>query len=98
MARTCRPILEAAAGNVLAMIAFYQDKPCPTVREIMSWTGVPRRRLAGFLADLQARGVIEIETNGQRSPLRRRMRARGMPWTGWTQRGLPAPSRSPRTR
>jgi hypothetical protein len=98
MARTRRPIPGAAAGNVLAMIAFHQDKPCPTVREIMDWTGVPRRRLAAFLADLQARGLIELETKGRRAPLRRRLRAAGMPWTDWTRRGQPAALRSPRTR
>ena|SRR5215469_5861613 len=98
MARTARPILEATAGNVLAMIAFHQDRPCPTVREIMEWTGVPRRRLAAFLAGLEARGLIEIETKGRRPPLQRRMRAAGMPWTDWTQRGRPARSASPRTR
>ena len=98
MARTRRPILEAAAGNVLAMIAFHQDKPCPTVREMMDWTGVPRRRLAAFLADLEVRGLIEIETSGRRPPFRLRLRAAGMPWTDWTRRGLPASLRSPRTR
>lgn len=89
MARTARPILDAAAGNVLVMIAMHQDRPCPTNREIMEWTGVARRRLPAFLAGLVARGVIEIETRGSK-PLRRRMRQPGMPWTGWTQRGNPA--------
>ncbi len=94
MARTNRPIIGAAAGNLLRLIALHQDKPCPAAGEILDWTGVPRRRLAAFLADLVARGVIEIETKGRRPPLRRRMRATGMPWTDWTRRGLPASSRS----
>jgi hypothetical protein len=100
MSRTNRPILDAAAGNVLAMLAVHQDKPCPTQREIMDWTGVPRRRLNAYLRSLVRRGVIEIQTRGRREPLRRRMRAKGMPWTGWTQRGFlpkrPALSSLPR--
>ena len=73
MSRTNRPILDAAAGNVLVMLAIYQDRPCPTVREIMDWTGVPRRRVEAYLRSLARRGVIEIETTGRR-PKRRRMR------------------------
>jgi hypothetical protein len=90
MARTHRPILDAAAGNVLVMLAVHQDKPCPSVSEIMEWTGVPRRRVNAYLAGLVRRGVIEIQTRG-RPPRRRRMRAPGMPWTGWTRRGHPLP-------
>jgi hypothetical protein len=87
MARTPRPILDAAAGNVLVMIAIFQDKPCPTNLEIMEWTGVPRRRVKAYLEELVARGVIEIEFRGLPQTRRRRMRAPGMPWTGWTRRG-----------
>lgn len=87
MARLPCPILDAAAGNVLVMIAIHQDRPCPTNAEIMEWTGVPRRRLQAYLNELVARGVIEIEWT-DRPPRRRRMRAPGMPWTGWTRRGL----------
>jgi hypothetical protein len=86
MSRVSRPILDAAAGNVLVMIAMHQDRSCPTNAEIMEWTGVPRRRLQAFLGGLVARGVIEIEFM-DRPPRRRRMRAPGMPWTGWTRRG-----------
>ncbi|MBS0521585.1 MAG: hypothetical protein JSR90_23015 [Proteobacteria bacterium] len=86
MARTPRPILDAAAGNVLAMIALHQDRPCPTNAEIIDWTGVPRRRLKAYLQSLVERGVIEIEYRDP-EPSRRRMRAPGMPWTGWTRRG-----------
>ncbi len=89
MARTHRPILDAAAGNVLAMIALHQDRPCPTNAEIREWTGVSRRRVAPFLADLAARGIIEVETEieAPSGPPRRRMRAVGGVWTGWTLRG-----------
>jgi hypothetical protein len=96
MSRTPRPILDAAAGNMLVMIALHQDKPCPTNTEIMEWTGVPRRRLKAYLESLVARGVIEIEFRDC-SPNRRRMRAPGMPWTDWTRRGKairPAQGRS----
>jgi len=86
MSRVSRPILDAAAGNVLVMIAMHQDRSCPTNTEIMEWTGVPRRRLRAFLEGLVARGVIEVEFR-DRPPRRRRMRAPGMPWTGWTRRG-----------
>ena len=85
MARSRRPILDAAAGNVLAMIAMHQDRPCPSNAEVREWTGVPRRRVTSFLANLVARGVIEIETVSKRA--RRRMRAAGGVWTGWTLRG-----------
>ncbi len=87
MARTPRPILDAAAGNVLVMIAAHQDRPCPTNEEIMEWTGVPRRRLRAYLEELVARGVIEIEHRDCPPGRSRRMRAPGMPWTDWTQRG-----------
>jgi hypothetical protein len=97
MSRTNRPILDAAAGNVLLMLAVHQERPCPTTREIMEWTGVPRRRVRAYLRSLVRRGVIEIETCGKK-PSRRRMRAPGMPWTGWTQRGYRPGSRSRRTR
>jgi hypothetical protein len=86
MSRLPRPILDAAAGNVLVMIAMHQDRPCPTNTEIMEWTAVPRRRLQAYLNELVACGVIEIEYI-DRPPRRRRMRAPGMPWTGWTRRG-----------
>lgn len=86
MPRQNRPILDAAAGNLLRLLALYRDKPCPANAEIREWTMVPRRRVPQWLAGLAARGAIEIETRGK-PPLRRRMRASGMPWTGWTQRG-----------
>jgi DNA-binding IscR family transcriptional regulator len=88
--RTFRPILDAAAGTALVMIATFQDRPCPSRAEIAEWTGVPRRRIAGFLADLVARGIIEIETKGRPPALSRRMRAPGGSWTDWSGRGYRA--------
>jgi len=98
MGRNIRPILDAASGNVLVMIAFHQDRPCPTNLEISQWTGVPRKRVTSFLQALAERGVIEIDRRLEPPPQRRRLRAPGMPWTGWTQRGrLTSPhSRRPR--
>jgi hypothetical protein len=86
MAGCSRPILDAAAGNVLLMLALHQDKPCPTGAEIREWTGVSRRGLAPYLASLVARGIIEIQTKGRPPARLRRMRATGGVWTGWTSR------------
>ncbi len=87
MSGVSRPILDAAAGNVLVLLALHRDKPCPTNALIMDWTGVPRRRLAAWLAGLQARGIVEIQQKGPRPAHRRRMRAMGGVWTDWTARG-----------
>jgi hypothetical protein len=86
VARTHRPILDLAAGNLMLMIALHQDKPCPTNQEIMEWTGVPRGRLKGWLAGLEARGLLEIARKGLPPAQRRRLRAVGGCWTGWTAR------------
>lgn len=86
MARTHRPILDAAAGNLMLMIALHQDKPCPTNEEIMEWTGVSRGRLKAWLAELEERGILEIARKGRPPPRLRRMRAVGGCWTGWTSR------------
>jgi hypothetical protein len=85
--RTHRPILDVASGNLMVLIARHQDSPCPTAGEIVEWTAVPRRRLAAWLEELQARGLIEIEYSAGKPPRRRRLRAVGGVWTGWTQRG-----------
>jgi hypothetical protein len=94
MARTFRPILDVAAGNLMLMIALHQDKPCPTNEEIMEWTGVPRGRLNAWLAELVARGILEVQCKGLPPPRRRRLRAVGGSWTGWTARR--SPQRRPR--
>ena len=86
MARSLRPILDVAAGNLMLMIALHQDRPCPTNQEIMEWTGVPRGRLNAWLAELVARGILEIGRKGLPPPMRRRLRAVGGSWTGWTAR------------
>ena len=89
MARTVRPILDVAAGNLMLMIALHQDKPCPTNEEIKEWTGVARGRLRGWLAGLEARGLLEIGRKGRPPAQRRRLRAVGGCWTGWTSRRRP---------
>jgi hypothetical protein len=86
MARSHRPILDVAAGNLMLMIALHQDKPCPTNHEIMEWTGVPRGRLGAWLAELEARGIVEIARKGRPPPRLRRLRAVGGCWTDWTSR------------
>jgi hypothetical protein len=86
MARTPRPLLDAAAGNLLMLIALHQDKPCPTDAEIVDWTGVARRKVTAWLDELARRGVIEVEYLGGK-PRRRRLRSVGGVWTGFTQRG-----------
>jgi len=86
MARSHRPILDIASGNLMQMIALHQDRPCPTNAEIMEWTGVPRGRLKAWLAGLETRGVLEIERKGRPPAQQRRLRAAGGCWTGWTAR------------
>jgi hypothetical protein len=94
MGRSLRPILDVAAGNMLVLLAQHQDKPCPGNREICDWTGVPRNRLNAWLADLQGRGIVEIERRGRAPAYSRRMRAVGGVWTDWTSRGQIAGRRS----
>jgi len=78
---------------VLAMIRAHVGRPCPTRREIMSWTTIPRRQVWAALAEMQLRGLIEVEVCGRADPKRRRMRVKGGRWTCWTaRRPLPAPA------
>lgn len=81
-----RPVLDAAAGNILLMIALHQDRPCPTNTEIMEWSGVQRSRLRPWLEELMERGIVEIEYKGRPPARQRRLRAVGGCWTGWTAR------------
>ena len=78
---------------LLVMIAAHAGGvPCPTQREISTWTGISRRRAWRYLHGMEDRGLIEIEieaatrsktgTRGQR----RRARIPGGIWTGWTNR------------
>lgn len=71
---------------ILMMIRAHVGKPCPTRREIMEWTCIPRRQVWAVLGEVQARGLIEIEVLGELDPKRRRMRVRGEAWTKWTAR------------
>jgi hypothetical protein len=70
---------------IVLMIRAHVGKPCPTRREVMEWTGIPRRQVWTVLATLQARGLIEVEICGVADPKRRRMRVvgdkRGTDWT-----------------
>ncbi|MDB5691879.1 MAG: Regulatory protein [Alphaproteobacteria bacterium] len=86
MPRSLRPILDVASGNLMLMIALHQDKPCPTNGEIMEWTGVARSRLNAWLDELVVRGILEVQRKGLLPPRRRRLRAVGGSWTGWTAR------------
>jgi DNA-binding transcriptional regulator LsrR (DeoR family) len=78
---------------LLVMVAAHAGGvPCPTQREISTWTGISRRRAWRYLHGMQDRGLIEIEieaavrtrdgTRGQR----RRVRLPNGEWTGWTNR------------
>jgi hypothetical protein len=79
---------------ILMMIRAHVGKPCPTRREVMSWTCIPRRQVWVVLGEVQARGLIEIEEctipparqRHHGRPVRRRMRVAGEDWTSWTAR------------
>lgn len=87
--------LQARLDNaILMMIRAHVGKPCPTRREIMGWTAIPRRSVWRVLRDMQARSLIEVEVREQAAPpegalgepKRRRMRVTGEGWTDWTAR------------
>lgn len=78
--------LERVAVVVLQMLVSHAGRPCPTRRQIMQWTGLPQRRVWGFLDALAKRGLIEIEIRGVLPGNMRRMRMRGGDWTAWTVR------------
>jgi len=87
---------EALDRAIITMIKAHVGKPCPTRREVMGWTGIPRRFVWEALAEMQARGLIEVEVQEThecgKDPKRRRMRVAGGKWTLWTaRRPLPAP-------
>ena len=87
MARTPRPIdTDRVTENVLKMIDAHRDKPCPTRREIIQWTGLCRREVWPFLRTMQERGLIEIQEIICARAGMRRLRVFGGPWTGWTAR------------
>jgi hypothetical protein len=94
MGRTPRPVNEqrALAAIVLLINECTRDeRPCPTVDDVMLVSGLPRRRVGQFLHDLIGHGVIELEQQrdgdeGVRGG-RRRMRVFGRDWTGWSRHG-----------
>lgn len=76
------PLLDAV---ILSLVDLHVGCPCPTMRDLMGWTGMPRRRVWGYLDGMAERGVIEIEVG--RDPRIRRMRRAGGLWTLRTARG-----------
>jgi len=62
-----RPVSDLDPGRVteivLQMIGTNRGRPCPTRRQIMQWTGLPRREVWPFLKSLAERSppLIEIE-------------------------------------
>ena len=80
------------ADVVLKMIEAHRGKPCPTRREIVDWTGLPRREVWPFLKSLAEREppLIEIEERLQGRAGLRRLRRIGGDWTGWTERKTPS--------
>jgi hypothetical protein len=92
---------------LLLLITQHVDKPCPTLPEIRAQTGLPKRGILRFLAELRDRGVIEIEERGIFPGNWRRLRVTGGGWTDWTARetgrrpsarGRPPPRPSPAQR
>ena len=89
-----RTELQARLDNaIVLMIRAHVGKPCPTRREIMEWTGIPRRQVWAVLGEAQKRGIIKIEVKPAKrmlwgtDPKQRRMRVVGdRKWTDWTAR------------
>jgi len=79
---------DRATVALLLLITQRADKPCPTLPEIRLQTGLPKRQVLRFLADLGDRGVIEIEQRGIFPGNWRRMRVAGGRWTDWTAREM----------
>lgn len=77
---------EQSVINALKMIEAHKDRPCPSRKEIMEWTGVARRHVWRFLAELVERGLIHVEVLNAATMRRRRLRLTGGQWTGWTAR------------
>jgi hypothetical protein len=94
VARTERPIdVDKVTIAVFQLIMLHQDKPCPTRRDIMEITGIPRRKIWPQLNELADRGLIEIETvdpdpDRREMPRRYRMRVINGRWTDWTDNRL----------
>ena len=91
-----RVVSEVELGRVtkivLQMIGVHRGRPCPTRRQIMQWTGLPRREVWPFLKSL-AEGsppLIELEERLHDRAGMRRLRLAGGDWTGWTMRRSPS--------
>jgi hypothetical protein len=85
MSRTARPVNELRAMTAIVLQiteCAQQELPCPTIAQLAAISGLPRRRVNEFLADLARRKVIEIESEGTR----RRLRVFGRAWTDWSRR------------
>ena len=89
LGRWCPPV-DRLDSVIVDLIRRHEGLPCPTRRTFQEWTGMPRRRVWPCLADMQRRGLIEVEVRETRSqgpdPKRRRLRVAGGEWTGWTAR------------
>lgn len=102
--RTLRPFdQDKATVRVLLLINQRIGKPCPTRNELMTVTGLPKRKVWPFMDALHAQGVIEIEERAIRPGNWRRLRIPGGEWTDWTTRQvrkrrfrLPPPGEPPR--
>jgi hypothetical protein len=82
---------EEVTEVILRIIAAHRGKPCPTQREIIDWTGLPRTRVWPFLRALAMRQppLIELDERVHARAGMRRLRLPGGQWTGWTQRRTP---------
>ena len=93
MSRTPRLFdIDELIAVILRLIEAHRGKPCPTRREIVAWTGLPRREVWPFLKSLAEREppVIEIEERLHARAGIRRLRQPGGDWTGWTERKTPS--------
>lgn len=94
MSRTERPIdVDKMTIALFTLILLHKDRPCPTRRDIMEVTGLPRRKIWLQLNALADRGLIEIEMvnpnpDKREMPRRYRMRVINGPWTDWTDNRL----------
>jgi hypothetical protein len=89
MGRTPNDIdTEQVVQVILQMIDAHRGKPCPTRREIVAWTGLPRREVWPFLKRLTEREppLIELEERLHARAGARRLRLAGGEWTDWTVR------------
>jgi len=93
MSRPLKPLdPERLAQVVLKLIDRHRDKACPTRRDFIDWTGLPKQRVWPYLRELEARGLLEIETRNEYRGAGAAYRMRvvtGAGWTDWTQRRAP---------